>query len=100
MTKPSPGEEPSATQGSEGFSTETTGQYAAPVARIRSRRHQRPRTAGPIGEVQVRSVEEGHEWTLANAIQLIKDGYTVEHASKITNYPISLLRQRSGHGRR
>jgi hypothetical protein len=60
--------------------------------RARRRLRYPVRTTGPVGPVTVRFMNPAKpDWSVEEAVDLVRQGYTVEHAARVTGWPPALI---------
>jgi hypothetical protein len=67
------------------------------MARARRRLRYPVRVSGPNGPVTVRFMTPSRPgWSLEEAVDLVRQGYTVEHASRVSGWAPGLIAARVG----
>jgi hypothetical protein len=67
------------------------------MARARRRLRYPVRVSGPNGPVTVRFMTPSRPgWSLEEAVDLVRQGYTVEHASRVSGWASGLIAARVG----
>ena len=67
------------------------------MARARRRLRYPVRVSGPTGPVTVRSMTPARPgWSLEEAVDLVQQGYTVQHASRVSGWAPGLIETQVG----